>query len=219
MTNKTYKIYVLTHPDTREIRYVGVTTQADHMMRYWQHIHSAKTKRTKVAKWIYSLIQQGLKPDMDVVDICGESNWEEKEKYYIAKFNGLMNQLPGGKGVIVDRTQTSIQRSAKGHYRAVCQITDEGRLIKVWESTSIAAEALGLKSHSSIGNAIKNVAGCIYVKGTRWCYHDEYINGTFKLHENVRNEGLRNKTVYMFDLNNTLIDTAQNVESLVLVEG
>lgn len=206
MNSKTYKIYVLIHPDTNEINYVGVTTQDNPKMRFYQHIHSAKSKNTVVAKWIYSLIQQGLKPVMDIIDICDETNWEEVERFYINKFKGLKNQLPGGKGVIINRAETSIQKSAKGHYRAVCQITDEGKLIKVWESVSIASKELGLKSKSSIGNAIKNVAGCHKVKGTRWAYYDEYLKGNINIHPYKSSiDYSRLKSVYLFDINGVFI--------------
>ena len=76
-------------------------------------------------------------------------NWEEREKYWIASYENLLNQHEGGKGVIIDRTFNSIERSANGHHKSVCQITDDGVLIKQWISIKEATLELGLKSKSS----------------------------------------------------------------------
>lgn len=215
MKKRIYKIYVLIHPVTRKIRYVGVTSQDDLKMRFYQHIHSAKIKGTKVSKWVYSLLQQGLEPVMHIIDFCDETNWEEVEKSYISKYEGLLNQLPGGKGVVINRSLSSIERSAKGHQKQVCQITDKGELIKVWDSLTIASQELGLKSRSSISNAIKNVAGCHKVKGTRWAYYNDFLNGNINLHSYKSNKDYSKlRSVYLFDENGVFIKEYQCLHHL-----
>lgn len=202
---KEYKIYVLKHPITEEIRYIGVTTSKVNL-RYSQHLYSKKRLGTPVSKWIYSLSLEELKPSIEVIEICNKENWEEREKFWISNYENLLNIHEGGKGVVINRRYTSIQRSAIGHQKSVCQITDEGKLIKKWNSAKEATLELGLKSNSSILNAIKNVAGCHKVKGTRWCYYEDLRTGNINLHEYKSTvDYLKLKSVFLFDNNGEFI--------------
>ena len=201
----TYKIYSLLHPETEEIRYVGVTS-SNLNRRYSQHIYSGKHRQTKVAKCIYSLSLKGLKPIIKEIEECTENNWEEREVYWISYYENLLNQYPGGKGVILDRSRDSIKRSAEGHYKSVCQIDDEGNLIKIWQSGKQASIELGFKSKSSIINAIKNIDGCHKAGGTRWCYYEDFKNGTINLHPYKPTVNYDNlKKVYLFDIDGHFI--------------
>lgn len=84
--NKEVKIYVLKNPETNEIHYVGRSVNPNG--RYRVHIYLARHSKHKNKKdaWICSLLNKGLKPDMEIIDSVSIENAMEKEKYWIEKY-------------------------------------------------------------------------------------------------------------------------------------
>ncbi len=72
--NREVYIYVLKHPDTLEIRYVG--------------------------NWILSILKEGKRPIIELLETCQSDNWQEREQYWISKFPNLINLTAGGDGCI-----------------------------------------------------------------------------------------------------------------------
>jgi group I intron endonuclease len=98
MEDKVY-IYTLTDPITSEIRYVGKTNNL--IRRYNQHLSRSKDRVYHSALWIKSLVKQGEKPVMDVLEITDSLHWAEREQYWISLFKDrydLTNLLAGGEG-------------------------------------------------------------------------------------------------------------------------
>jgi len=95
MENKVY-IYSLSDPITDEVRYIGKTIRPK--QRYKEHIRNSKDKKTYSNCWINSLIKDGLKPILSILEECDESNWIEREKYYISINSNLTNLTEGGDG-------------------------------------------------------------------------------------------------------------------------
>lgn len=92
-------IYALLDPRTGKIRYIGKTNNINR--RYSQHLRIRNDqKMTPTKAWIQSLIKQGLKPNMMVIDSCGESQWEDLERKYIKQFrdggHDILNISDGG---------------------------------------------------------------------------------------------------------------------------
>ena len=87
-------IYTLSHPLTKEVRYVGKTKSPKR--RYNDHIYRLDAKDRKTC-WIKSLLNEGLKPIMGIIEEC-EGDWSEREKYWIKQFNNLTNLTEGGEG-------------------------------------------------------------------------------------------------------------------------
>lgn len=77
-------IYTLIDPITNEIRYVGKTTQ-DPIKRYSQHLRNSKKRKTFVNIWVNDLLNDNIKPIMNVVDSCESCNWIELEKKWAIK--------------------------------------------------------------------------------------------------------------------------------------
>lgn len=98
---KEVQIYALVDPYTKEIRYVGKTVKKI-SYRLSNHIYNAKvTKHNKhLSNWILKLLDKGKKPLIISLESCNESNWQEKEKYWIAKFDNLINITEGGDGSV-----------------------------------------------------------------------------------------------------------------------
>jgi len=78
---KTVYIYGLEDPTIDEIRYVGKTTNLKN--RLYDHIHTQDVNKHKKS-WIASLIEIGAKPKMIILEKTNETEWEEREKYWIA---------------------------------------------------------------------------------------------------------------------------------------
>lgn len=95
-------VYVLKHPETQEVRYVGVTSRSSRV-RLSEHISVAKNqlRKTYCVDWIRSLLSQGLRPTLEVIDTVALDALNEKEVEYIAKYlqDGcrLTNHTSGGQ--------------------------------------------------------------------------------------------------------------------------
>ena len=96
-------IYALSNPITNEIRYIGKTNNPKR--RLYSHIEEAKRlngiKSRRSLNWIKSLLNQNLKPKLDIIQICDKNNWEYYEKYWIKYYKDLNFDLcnieDGGK--------------------------------------------------------------------------------------------------------------------------
>lgn len=93
------KIYVLKHPDTKEVRYVGKTVRKLNR-RLGNHIVNAKgNKHNKhLSNWILSILKEGKKPIIELIEECHYSIWQEREMFWISQFNNLINLTKGGDG-------------------------------------------------------------------------------------------------------------------------
>lgn len=97
-----FKTYTLSHPTTKEIRYVGYTS-VKLEKRLSEHIKDGKTKRNRKANWIKSLIRSGLKPDINLIntyDTKEEAVFNEINlifQYRLLGYN-LVNSTDGGDG-------------------------------------------------------------------------------------------------------------------------
>ena len=81
------KIYVLKHPDTLEIRYVGKTIRSL-SRRLGNHITNARgNKHNKhLSNWILSILKEDKKPIIELIEECDYNIWQEREKYWISQF-------------------------------------------------------------------------------------------------------------------------------------
>ena len=93
------KIYVLKHPDTLEIRYVGKTVRSL-SRRLGNHIANAKGNKHNMhlANWILSILSESKRPIIELVEECDSTSWQEREKYWISQYPNLINLTIGGDG-------------------------------------------------------------------------------------------------------------------------
>jgi group I intron endonuclease len=85
-------IYTLSHPITKEVRYVGKTINIKR--RYYDHLY--RDGNTHKHHWVKSLLAEGLKPIMTIIEECPD-NWEEREIFWITQFDNLTNLTKGGE--------------------------------------------------------------------------------------------------------------------------
>lgn len=93
------KIYVLKHPDTLEIRYVGKTIRSL-SRRLGNHIANAKgNKHNKhLSNWILKILELNRKPIIELIEECDYLVWGDREKYWISQYTNLINLTEGGDG-------------------------------------------------------------------------------------------------------------------------
>lgn len=102
---------------------MGKTT--DIYYRLARHVSDAKrsTRRHKDA-WLKGIINQGLSPVLEVLDICVEEDWISTEKYWISQLKAwgfrLLNETLGGEGVKLSgrnkREKSIFQFDMKGNF-------------------------------------------------------------------------------------------------------
>ena len=97
--NRSVRIYVLKHPDTLEVRYVGKTVRSL-SRRLGNHIANAKgNKHNKhLSNWILKILSENKRPIIELLEECEHSVWQEREKYWISQFGNLINLTIGGDG-------------------------------------------------------------------------------------------------------------------------
>lgn len=121
--NKTF-IYVLKHPETGEVRYVGKAK--DPRDRYHSHIHASKSSsKLPVVRWIAKLKQDGLLPIMEMIELTPDENFAKREQAWVAhyrsKVSSLLNITEGGEGLSgfnhSEKTKEKIAQAFRGHAR------------------------------------------------------------------------------------------------------
>lgn len=92
-------IYLLKCPDNGIVKYVG-KTKNPLSTRLREHIRCALKGIPKGSKsdWIRGLLVAGRNPIIEPIEICGLDNWRERERYWCASYNGLLNKKAAGGG-------------------------------------------------------------------------------------------------------------------------
>lgn len=100
MRNPLVTVYGLVDPRDDSVRYVG-KTENSLSSRYSYHYRRSLDGRdqSRKAAWIKSLDAAGLKPEIEVLEIVGQDDWQEAERNWIALYNSpkLTNHTPGGE--------------------------------------------------------------------------------------------------------------------------
>ena len=118
--NREVLIYVLKHPDTKEIRYVGKTIRSL-SRRLGNHITNAKgSKHNKhLSNWILSILNDNKRPIIELIEKSDSTNWQIREQYWISQYPNLINLTKGGDGCIGfihnEETKEKIRMSKLGY--------------------------------------------------------------------------------------------------------
>lgn len=101
MSDRPVRIYGLFDPrQPSAIRYVGKTL-FPLKNRVSEHISHRKRRISSPKNcWIEHLAKDGLRPGVTLIDLCSESQWEDREAFWIGYFRGgekrLLNVTDGG---------------------------------------------------------------------------------------------------------------------------
>jgi len=138
-----YHIYILKHPITNEIRYVGQTKNTL-SNRLYDHLYEARKRKNLTYKnnWVFSLLQKELKPKIEMLDYAwGIEEANQIEKTYIKRFKEmgkrLTNSTTGGEGHV----PIPLTEEQKDKYRKQVIELNTG---KIYKSQTHAAKELGV---------------------------------------------------------------------------
>lgn len=105
-------IYTLSHPLTKEVRYIGKSNSPKERLNY--HM-SDLNKYSHKKNWISKLKLLNLKPIIEIIDEVHINEWRYWEKFWISQFKtwgfNLTNSTEGGDGLTF-RNSTTFK---KGH--------------------------------------------------------------------------------------------------------
>jgi len=110
-------IYIYSLSDEHNnIRYIGKTTNIKR--RLYAHIAESKRSNSRyVLKWVKSLLNRGFKPIINIIETCDETNWEQKEIYWIDYYKSIIpnlcNHCKGGKGGLTNNELSAEQIQKK----------------------------------------------------------------------------------------------------------
>ena len=167
---KEYKIYKLIDPYTEEIRYIGVTTRKL-SERLSQHCCDGKYKTgNHKVHWIKSILNKNERPIIELIEVCNEENWEDREIYWIGYYDNLTNTKKGGKG-IVHKTKEVWKRIADKKSKCIIQLDKNLNFIKEYKSIKVAGEELNILS-TNIGNVLNGRAKT--AGNFHFVYKDDY---------------------------------------------
>lgn len=163
-----YYFYVLIDPRDLLIKYVGRTVDIGN--RYRNHIYEARHKnRNKRERWIYSILSEGLFPEIKIVykELCDIDEAISIEKMLVKKIGKrfeLKNSPDNFLGAVLTGTP-------------VHQYTLSGEYINTYHNSNQAYIATGVKD-CNISRCCKNGVGAKSAGGYIW---------SFEKHESVTN--------------------------------
>lgn len=204
-------IYCLKDPRTKEVRYIG-RTKRTLSERLAGHKCKAKVKITHKDCWIYSLLNIGLEPIIELLTIV--EGWNESYRYeqnlireYLKDGYDLTNTDDRGEGginkIITQNQKDKISNTLKLRYKQglVCptkkalDVYDlEGNFIQTFDSMRKCALWL------NIGD--KQIQCCIKRKAKRTKNYQIRLSGTEKpgKYINKRDNIFNNKEVYLLNI-------------------
>jgi hypothetical protein len=188
-------IYALIDPRNDKVKYIGKSNTP--RQRTIDHISEARVSKDKYKKlqWIRSLLKEGLKPTLEILDEVCENQWKFWEQHYISLYkswgfnlcnhdNGglgnsrmtlemrnkisakLKGNIPWNKG----RKRTADERAAQSltaYKRPVTQYDLENNVLGTFDSIRQAAKTKQIRVET-IARALKR--NCISQKQFRWKY-------------------------------------------------
>lgn len=148
-----YQVYKLIDPRTNKVMYVGCT-KLKLSRRLTNHVADTKRFYDRKSQWVAELLEERMRPIIEIIEECNESNWREREKYWMLQFPDLLN--------------SDNIKSNNAKKKPVIQLTMNGEYITTHESVRAAAQAVGLKSHNSILSVLNKSRNS--AKGCLWEY-------------------------------------------------
>lgn len=158
----TVYIYVLVDPRDDMIRYVGKTINL--RARYACHCCPKEGNGLYVKRWLKQLKDQNLYPVMELLEICTDDIWKEREIYWIAmgkELNWPITNLTKGGETTTGYKHTEETKRIIGEKSKAKIITEETRQrnSKAKKGVPITEQHRENIRISKLGN--KNAVGCV----------------------------------------------------------
>lgn len=176
------KIYKITSPLKPSEIYIGATTTTL-KARLSQHKWDANNKKNKKSKWLKELLDLEAPVFIELIEEVNLEDYQSKEEFYIndsiTKGLSVANFRLNSTGIILERSDESIQRSCVAKYKPILQIDPFTKeVIKEWDSAASAASAFKCKTNSSITNALRGWTDMSH--GFVWEYKNEIVTKSRK---------------------------------------
>lgn len=135
-------IYALIDPRSNRIRYIGKTYKSleKRLRQHLKDSYSDKESNQGKRDWILSLKRIQLVPKIKLIEVVPpETNWQEREKFWIAyygEFCDLLNKNSGGGGARFPTTRVS---SSEKLECKVAIYSPDGKLVRVLDTIGEAS--------------------------------------------------------------------------------
>ena len=144
-----------------------------------------------------------------ILEECSTEHLDERERYYIAKYNSYnngYNQDEGGAGCKgYKHTEEEILKMRKiQNPKSVLQLDMELNIINRWESSAHASKTLGFYKRG-IDKVCKREDRQKTIGGYIWVYEDEYINNQIDWDYYLNINETKSKRVSQYNLDMKLI--------------
>jgi hypothetical protein len=96
---KTFIYGLVSKKSPNEVRYVGKADNLEYRLK--RHIHNTKYNLKKNKKLTHKdnwIIKHNYEIDFVLLEECDYNEWQDREKFYISKFQNLTNTSEGGLG-------------------------------------------------------------------------------------------------------------------------
>jgi len=153
---KERQIYLARHPLTDSVVYVGVTSKS--LKERLRHHKNCRLGR--FPEFVKDLLLVGLSPKMEIVETISEnSDWQERERYWIAHFRergvNLLNETIGGLGGAGRRcTEEQKVESSARMKKVVYSLNVYSGIVEEWDSVNSLADYLKINA-TAVSNAIR----------------------------------------------------------------
>lgn len=87
-------LYALSHPLTGEVKYIGKTSDPESRLKE----HLANPTNADMASWFELLALDGLMPEMEIIDLATDENWQQKEARQIWRYRQMGYDLLNREG-------------------------------------------------------------------------------------------------------------------------
>ena len=158
---KTTFIYGLHCPIDNKLKYIGKSN--DPIARFRKHRQMSDNNHLK-NEWIKSLLDNGLKPSLLILEEVLIEDWKQKEKLHISKNRETLLNICGGANGPSFGNKTSFKGKP---VRVVC-LDKEGNYIKTFESIKEAKIFNGKSIFNVLVGKRKSSGGYL------WIYEDKY---------------------------------------------
>lgn len=157
---KTTFIYALKDPTTGLVRYIGKADRPDRRLS----VHLASKEKGHRTNWIKSLVDRGLRPELEIVDEVPFEEWPMWEIAYIENFRELgyplTNLTVGGEGSLCPSPETRKKLTEKllGRIPTSCHREKTSKSVKQsWDRLSPEEKALRVKAQKDAGFTLAGV--------------------------------------------------------------
>lgn len=221
-------IYVLKDPKSLTIRYVGKTNNLK--KRYAYHLHSSRLNgKTKLKRWLKTLLSESLKPIMEEIEEIDVSNWELREKYWIAFYKekgcDLCNHTEGGYGIsscseetknkLRENNKRNIEKYRTPEFRAKISLLSKNMVRTEEHSRKISESKKGVKrSKETIDKISAARKGKRYISDEK--YKEIYQKNANRLKKHNEN---KQKQVFQLDQNNQIIKEWDSISEVFTFFG